>query len=358
MSWTFDKIQLLLTNKDYEIRKLLKCKTEMYIDIFSKRTAESILLKVQSSLQVPSSIPLYYCASILSRSANEDLKDFTNVPESFIEKSYSEINPPFTMAPSDTTQLTHAYKQKVITEDLEGEERVIQNAIFGQLRRLKYCVKGMNQSLAMYRGGIFGILEDFDRIHLYSCNRMKKNSKDIHLYMVVELPVFVDKMEFIEQECSQVIQGIYSILISNQNIHSSHIRRLTERTKSIVEETSSVYLLQEKYSKYITEFKSLLDNINVYESQTLSDYERIKSQNVDSLQQDMKRTNQIRKLEKDLYDMSNTKKTLLDSLENLKRNKERIVLDTDSLLFDNIVWLNKLVENLDKLKQFSSEKLN
>ncbi len=347
MSWNYENVQLLLRNKSFVIRRIFKCKSYILLEVFSTRFAESLLLKIQTQFSLPSDL-VYYCEKTSVDERQSTLSD------TFIEKAYSDVQNSVLLP---DTPLEDIYRQKVTTQNVQSESIRAKLDIRNQLGRIQYSVKGLPYTLALLHYGFLGVLEEERKIKLYECIRVPK-SQERSLYLVVELPAFVDKLEVVEQESMDILQSMYSILGNNQQAHSRSMKRMMERNESILDDTQRVHTLQEKYAEYVAEYMPLLEEICLYESQKQSQVRSLREQTLESVQHEMKRDNDVRKLEKELADLANTKKEILRMLEELKTKQQTLLLNMDSILFDNNVMLHKILANCDTLKEYASHAQN
>ena len=359
---TNQKIYTFIENHGYEIQRIITTPSCIYIELLTKNKIDPLLLRVSSSqVHPPYPFPVlaFHYPSKLNRddSPDHDLKDemddYVFTTDAFIEKTYSDtqrnIQIPVNRHKIPMSQhLTETYKRQVILEDKQGEESLIQKDISRQLGRLRYCIKGMTHKLAILQSPYIGFLDDEDRVLLYQCDDSRQSQ--YKMYIVVDFKVFYDRLNLVENDCSQIFHGIYTILKNNQRQHSTNMRKMMDKREHMLQQIESIHQRKKSYESYIQQYTQLLDELHTYQFKKTTELQKIQEVKTDTLHNDMKRNNHIRKIEKELQEMGKIRDNLVNMITEMKNKYEQILLISDTILFDNIVLLDKIFKNFEKLE--------
>lgn len=363
MSISSAKLQSFIQSNGFMIQRMFLYPDFMLIEILSLHSVNKILLRMPLNSDISLDIPKFYLQEVTdSFDLNQDEVDqFTHVSESFIENAYSDLNNsiriPVERRKIPMSQyLNETYKQKVILDDLQGEEKLIQNDIYRQLKRLKYCIKGMTHKLAIMHAPLIGVIHDNDTIKLYYCDALKIEKADTKLFVIIDFNIFYDKIAMIEKDCTQITEGIYTILTNNQRMHSKNVQTILEKKENIIQQTEVLQSVKIKYENYIRDYLLLLEEWYSYHQIKMNEYIELKNTKTDSIHNDMKRTNQLRKLEKEIQELEKTKSELVQTVREIRTKYEQLTLSMDTILFDNIVMLDKIFKNFDKLRVLEEKK--
>jgi hypothetical protein len=361
----FETISRFITKNGYAITKIYTYDGHaIYIEMSTIYTIDSILLHIADAFKVPlSDIPsniLVQPLQVVSYNPNET----NNTDEQFIQSIYSlrsSLSPQTNnlSLPDRKTDahLNEQYKQEVILDDVEQAKKKYAIPIYNQLNRLKYCMKGLPYRLGISESGYMGVLDLNDDVKLYrweSHRREKDDKKYKRLHIMIPFKTFYDKVHTVEQDCKQIVNSIHSILSSNQQLHSTNVKEIIDKKEKVLQQTGTIQKRREEYAQYILKYTDLLEELYSYQTSKQYELEQLNRMPTEHLhiQQDMKRTHQKQRIEKDLRKMDATKKDLIRTIEILKRENDTMMLMADCILFDNIVMVDKIISNFKQLQQF------
>lgn len=361
---SIDKMNYFATNNGYEIHKIFVKDSQCFlIEMMSIHTIEYILVYIPDKYKfnLPPDTPVYPVRELsMNQTKNDDIRDYTHISESLIESSYSDMKtildlPSNRHKISMSQHLDESYKKGVIVDDIKGNDNIITQDIGRQLRRLKYCIRGMSHKLAIMNAPYFGVLNNQDEISLYECDILKRGTGHQKMYIVIDFKMFYDKINNLEQECTQIFKGIYAVLNNNQNQHTRNIKTIMDRRDTIFDQSDYLQNCQREFSKYTEQYLELLEELYSYEKSKEHELNEVKRNISESshIHHDMKRTHQKQKLEKELRSMAVTRRELIKTIQTVKVKNENLTISIDNILFDNIVMLDKIFRNfaeLDKLK--------
>lgn len=360
---TNQKIYTFIENHGYEIQRIITTPSCIYIELLTKNKIDPLLLRV-SSAQIHPPYPYPILAFDYSSEGKEDrfrdtdtfrdeIDDYVFTTDAFIEKTYSDtqrnIQIPVNRHKIPMSQhLTETYKRQVILEDKKGENSLIQKDIARQLGRLRYCIKGMTHKLAILHTSYIGFLDDDDHVQLYQSDELRGGEHK--MYIVVDFKVFYDRLNLVENDCSQIFHGIYTILKNNQKQHTTNMRKMMDKREHMLQQIELIHQRKKSYESYIQQYTQLLDELHTYQFKKTSELQQIQDVKADTLHNDMRRNNHIRKIEKELQEMEKTRTNLVHMITEMKTKYEQILLISDTILFDNIVLLDKIFKNFEKLE--------
>jgi myosin heavy subunit len=330
------------------------------IELMNIDTTEYILLYIphKYKFSIPSDIETFEFVRVeeQSKMVVDDIDEYIHISDSLLESSYSDVDTVMSLPEgsrrnlSMSEHLDESYKNNIILKDMKGNDTLLVNYIRRQLRRLKYCVRGMSHRISISNGRYLGVVNRDDEIDLYKCDKMRKDNIQ-RLYIVVDFNIFYDRINTIKPDITEIFEGIYRVLNNNQKIHSKNIKTIMERRDNILKQSDILQSAKKDYNKYIKQYTNLLKELCDYETDKMTKLDQISSLDVETgnLQHDMKRNHRIKKLQKELQELDKTKKELTKTLKDVREKHENLTLNIDSILFDNIVMLDKIFKNFDKL---------
>lgn len=364
MTLSIEKLQQFTRSNGFQIQRIFTRNGQCFlVEVMSIHTVDYILIHMPEKYRFnisSSSTPTHdmQIVNFDEKTSSDDIDDYAHVSEALIESSYSDMEsiviPTMRknkLAMSD--HLNESYKRNIILKDLEGADSIIVKDIYRQLRRLKYCIQGMSHKLAVMTAPYIGVLDHDDTITIYNADTLKRSKKH-KLYIVVDFKMFYDKVNTIEQECSQILDGIYMVLNNNQQLHSKNIKNLMARRDNILSQSDFLQKCKRDFTDFITKYTDLLNELYSYEKSKAYELEQLRSVETNTMHHDMKRTHQKKTLEKDLQKMQKTKQELVQAIQDVKNKNDNLALSIDTILFDNIVMLDKIFKNFEELEKLEN----
>ncbi len=364
-SLSIDKLRHFATNNGFQVQRIFTKHNEVFVvELMSTNTIDYVLLFIPDKykFQLPPDIQTFALSEVsMNDTKTDDVEDYVHVSESFIDKTYSDNSSVFTIPTHKRTlsmseHLDGSYKKNVIIQDINGNDGVVVKNLHRQLRRLKYCIKGMPHKLALLKSPFIGVLSPQDEIHVFTCDALKRSS-DQKLFIVIDFQIFYDRIHTVEQECSQIFKGIYNVLNGNQEMHSKNIKHILDRKDNILAQSEFLQTSKHQYAEYMNQYLTLLEELLLLEKSKEHNLTqvRILAQESVNLHHDMKRSHQKKKLENELQQMNKTKGDLVKVIQDVKCKNENLILKIDSILFDNIVMLDKIFKNFEELNKLEAE---
>lgn len=358
-SLSIEKLQYFAQNNGFRLGKIFTHNDQCcMVELISIHTINNILLNIPEKykFQLPPDVRVYAIHRTNNThqpTKNDEIDGYVHVSESVLSNTYSNME---SMSVSSSSKLpmsehlNETYKTNVIIDDIKGKRKVSQSDMCRQLERLKYCIKGMTHKLALIDSPYIVMLNHEDQVEVYECNTLPKEQQK--MVVVVQFKMFYDRIESIDEECDQILQGVYKVLDHNQNSHTKNIKTMLQKKQNIIECSEELSKQKQEYHKYIHQYIDLLDELYSHEKNKHHDLMQL-SEHVNSktdLRYDMKRTHQKQKIEKEIKKMDKTRTELVKTIEEIKNQHQHLTLTIDTILFDNIVLLDKIFKNFEKLE--------
>ncbi len=223
-------------------------------------------------------------------------------------------------------------------------------------------MKGLPYRLGISEANFMGVLDLNDAVQLYrwEAGRRREGEGGVQtrkykrLHILIPFKTFYDKVHTVEQDCKQIVSSIHMILSNNQQLHSKNVKEIIDKKEKVLQQTASIQKRREEYEQYISKYTDLLEELYSYQTSKQYELDQLNAFSTDSthIQQDMKRTHQRQRIEKELRKMDSTKKDLIRTIETLKRENDTMMLMADRILFDNIVMVDKIISNFKQLQDF------
>lgn len=356
-SLSINKFETYLEHKGFKVRKIFKHQVFFLIEILSMNSGEIIMLSVPTQYYFedsPSPDKIFACTPLEVKITRE-LDDYLTVSENSIYVNYNNTNISSSL-PQHTTlgmdkYLDDTYKKSIIVEDVKDNDHLIAKTIHRQLHRLRYCIQGAQHKILIISGSVFGFLDDDYKIQMFNCERLSVSDSSYRkILIVVNLKHFYDKNDLIDHEVGQLYEGIYTILNNNQKVHLQNINTIVSKHTDLIKE-SSLSVHSSNLEKYILQYSDLLQELLVYEVEKKKEYVNLQKLNGGNIQAEMKRNHQKTIIEKELKKMNKAKEDIIKNLTALRLKYSTYTLEVDTILFDNIIMLDKIFKNFRLLSR-------
>jgi len=240
-------------------------------------------------------------------------------------------------------KLMESYKRPIFIRDLGPDDVSIIKDMFRQTRRLRLSIQTTPYRLVIYYKRYLCILNKDDTIEGF-ITKTADDEPTRKVIITVTLDYFITNMEQIEDNITRIEEGITKTIDKNISSTVDKYNTFLLLSKNNLKNINNVKLKKEQISKQISSLVQKLETIKEQETMLKTKLRMIGKSN--PLYSEVQtRQNIIKKLE-DLY----IEKT--DILEQLIKNREsssHITLICDKILFDNIVMLNSIINNLKML---------
>lgn len=345
-----------LQDNGFYIRRWLRFEHTTYIDLLSSKKAVAILLAVPKSLaeEIPGDY-IQLSKENVPKMSVDTVDDYTKTSEPFIEQTYNNITHHIDIPQQHEKPMSYhlktSYKHPVVVDTQVQDFEFTKKLLVRQIGRLKYCVQGIPHRIGCINSTMCCILSSEHKVKLYTSPAPLRTEQGSKLYVIMDLSIFHDRIETIEDEAEQVLMGVYKILMHTQTSHVENIRKLIQRLPSIEKTSDNLLELKKNYMESISKFTELL--IQWTEKQTKAEVEKglLQEQYPDAIHTGMRRDHALLKLNRRIDKCKKARREIVETLERLRSDNEHLSLDLDYILFDNIVMVDKTIQNFNYLKK-------
>ena len=360
MSLSYSKMEKLLFKKGlFPKKKYVIDNSCVYIEVLCVSNSEIILVYIPSKydIKVEKGDDVYDIKYLDISVEGSIPNDYAIEPDNFdLEQVYEQIdiNENIDLDNKNIeTKLKENYKHPISLKDMNKNQITELKNSFRQLERFKFCIKGLKYKLAIcYKNYICCIRRDdtFEGFAIkdYLSNEYKK------LNVIIDLETLYSSKEPIDNDILTLKDGIYKILNKNQIKHSKILQKMLEEKKDILKKSEIIYLKKEKYFNYQKKLRNMLEQIIDSEKQIIEKIYFIKQNNnssvdIKGLHNDVENIHIIGNLEKELENIANVKKEIMNNIFDITNKLQTLSLQTDSVFFDNSVMLDTILKNFSSL---------
>ena len=352
MPLSIEKLQGFLESKDYLVSKYFTMDgTCFFLELFDTNTGTFFLLYIPTKYE----IPLEKGENVYKIKYIEMETELDETNNANVQEVYGSAN--IHLSPNKNKIEEHLetnYKHPITWKDIQEEDIYAIKSIHNQLKRLKYCVQNIKYKVGIiFKNYICAIRRD-DSIN---CIYIKHypNLDEMKLYVIVDLETLYEKDMKLIQDILAVKQGIYSVIQKNHFMHTNLLRRMSGDMKDIISMPENTLSKKEEYQRIYRRLNKLLVIMNKSESglhEKIREMER-KYEMSGEMYSDVDRVHERAKMNKELEQITLIKQEIVKTILQVNKQLDHLVLDTDNILFDNTVMIDKIVRNFVKLRESS-----
>lgn len=329
MTITIDKLDKLCIEKGFQIKN--------YYIMYDKLVFLE-LLKVDCAEYFMIYIPSKYSIDVTKKGNVYEVEYFDLPDETTnnIDDIYEEVD-----LDVDIDNLSSQYMADINLHTTETSLHEIKR----QISRLSLCVKSINYNLCIiYEDKIFHSRENY----IYKVKNFSDTNTKRKLVLCLDLKSFLNKINVLHKEIPMIKKGIYKILNKNYYKQSALFNELLENKKFLQKE---IPVEIQNNHKHIEKLSQLYNNIKDTEAKKKQDMDSIIKlySNKQGFHNDIEKTRKISNIQSQLDKISNTKEKIISSLLEIKEYTEDYHLTLDKICFDNIMMINNISNNLDKI---------
>ena len=339
-------------------------------------------------------VPLYFyckneiCYFIQCSSTNYPIIFFITIPSKYdfkmkiTDKNVIEIK---------TVDLEVLNNQEIINESI-NHVNYIENNLKKKLAKIDYNIDIEEELEKGYTTEIFNTKEDIYEIKsiIKQLDRFSLCTKDTPYYFFIAYKEFInfknkygdnlsysiknkDKLEIddikkiyvsfsiehmyansnnIINDIRNLEIGISSIIGKNQVSHHDNIKNILKNVNFSQKLLSPILESKEKYDDMINKYEKNFNEYCEKESKINQKYLSLKKEEEDykGIVKDTSFLFKKQELKTDLVNISKKKFDIVNTIVNLKENRNNLLLVLDSVIFDNIIYCDKINKNLQLLK--------
>lgn len=322
-------------------------------------------ISISKGLSLMINIPRKYHFDISDLSSDEIYKikkmrinrDFLYKPHKSptkvdMQKIYSEIEVMKEFDPNIDTKeleekLLESYRREISLNSAESEDMGILKDIFRQIERLKLCVQGIEYKICIISKNYLCAIDEDNEI---SCYYIKHYSKGAYrkLFTSLDLNLIFENVENIESHIEQVLWGVDGILQKSRNLHYDKLLVMTETCKNIGEKIANIESERVQINSCIQNYQNLIQETLNREKIFEEKISNLRSG--DNLTNDLTVSRERSKLEKNISSLIDIRNDSMSKLIHLRDKWSDLGLKIDNVLFDNIVLINNILNNLKSLE--------
>jgi len=279
-------------------------------------------------------------------------------PADIVENTYTNVDlvlsPPKGHKEDINKLLEEKYNKPVTLNNVSKDDKYEIKDIHKQLNRLKYCTQNIKYDIGILCKNYIATIRH-DEVDMYYIKNYKGEEKRSFI-VIADIELFYDKIDNIYNDIVLIRNGVYSVLDKNEKIHQKMLKNMITQQINWDVLLDQAMVKKKEYERHISRFEKLLVEMNNTEKSKLKNINMIdeKYNGMESLNIDIERSHAKNKLEKELRDVIRTKDDIVKNLLSLKLELEDIMLISDKILFDNIVMIDSISKNLEKLSKISS----
>jgi hypothetical protein len=366
MPLSLKKLEDLLASKGFICKSYFKLEEFcIYIEVFSVQDATSFMLYVSGryELKAENRDNIYELKYMEMTKEEENItSNYANEPDDVdIEEFYNNIDINLHNYNKQNTDLEKMlledYNKQLSIKDVNKEDKQNLKDIFRQLNRFMYCVQNIKYKLSIfYKNYLCSITKD-DELDCFLIINYPRND-DRKLYIYLDLKTLYIKMDTFSTDIRTVKDGIYKLLNQNQIKHTKVLNDMLEQKIAILQYSEVVQQKKENIQLYISQFETLLTNLNANEKSIIEKLEKVRTQYSDygikGLHDDIEKSHLTAHYESELEKINNVKQEIIRNVVKLKTQQENITLKMDKILFDNSIMINEISKNFLKLAEIIS----
>ena len=359
------KLEKLLTVKNLIMTKFFVIEDRCsYIQILSTINAETFILYIPSKYDIIIEKHLFtsnkaYKIEYIELNENEDIasKYADDMQQTDLENVYDEVDGVDTKLNADANveeQMEDKYKHSVVLQNEDKNKKNLRS-ILRQLKRFRLCVQNIRYKLVVFYKKYMCCIKRDDNIECYLIKNFPVEN-DTSIIVSIDLENLYINIDTIIEDIKTVSSSIYRVIDKNQKRHVKNILRMLEQHSNLLPVSQNIKLQKEKYDEFISQFESMLETLNIAKNRIMKNIEDVENryQRSDGLQNDIQKTHQISKLEKELDDIYTIKEDIFSNIENAKNKKDKIMINSDIILFDNNIMIDTIIKNLSEFNQLLS----
>ena len=324
----------------------------VYIELLYVKYADTFLLYIPSKYEIAISTGknVYKIKAI---DINEE-EEHTEIVENTYTNIDLVLSPPKGDKEDLNKLLEERYNKPVTLNNVSKDDKYEIKDIHKQLNRLKYCTQNIKYDIGILCKNYIATIRH-DEVDIYYIKNYKGEEKRSFI-VIADIELFYDKIDNIYNDIVSIRNGVYSVLDKNEKMHQKMLKNMITQQTNWDILLENAFIKKVDYEKHISKFEKLLVEINNTERNKIKKINSAddKYNGLTGLNIDIERSHVKSKLEKELRDIMMTKDDIVKNLLTLKIELEDILLLSDKILFENIVRIDSISKNLEKLSKISS----
>ena len=257
------------------------------------------------------------------------------------------------------SMLEENYNHSISLNKSEHSELCDIRNTYKQLNRLKNCVKFVSYKLGIFTEKYVCLTNEKNEIDCYYIKHSQNpiNSKK-KLFVIISLENLITSENDIETDVKTIYSGIQTLLEKNQSHHTHKFTQFLQRKDEIYNGLQQLQHFNARSIDMSAKYGALINTINREEKPLMEKYESLKRQYknpTSGVREDLIKNKAFSDLEQELEIVGEKKDRAREKILELQDYISDVTLKVDDILFDNIVLLNTIHGNIDKLQKIFLE---
>ena len=343
------KLEKLLADKNIVISKKFIIDDQLaFLQLTNTETTDNFFVYVQSK----------YVIKIPNDSKNTYSLDYLSIGDNYIESNhnsnYEEIELNYKEHLNITKELEDNYDHEIELKTIEDKDLIELNQIKSQLSRIKLCVKTLKYKIIIiYKNYICSIRRDNDLEFFKILSSSDQFSSENKLILpVVDIENLILNLETIKIDIKSVYDGIINNLSINRKKLTNNLKFLFTLGDGLDGHISTVNLKIHKYNTEYNKFLDLYKKLNTKDKYIYNEIKKIKNRPYKSIDDSMKNKAYLENKISEYESVKVLKNDIMSNMQDSKHNIQNLIINSDRILFDNIVILDRFVKNIRELENF------
>lgn len=367
MTLSIKKLNSLLNVKGLVPIRYYILHSQYYIvDTVSIKNGESVLLYIPEKYKIEVSDDRDFLKSYLHFKIKNIPIDLSgDIADKYgdnidVDKYYKDIDLQENRIDSKNIEnmLEENYNHNIILDKANKSDLNNIRNIYKQLNRLKNCVKFVTYKLGIFTDKYICITNEKNEVDCYYIKHSQesKNPKK-KIFVIISLESLITSENNIENDVKTIYQGIQTLLEKNQSRNCDKFTQFLIRKDEIYNGIQQIQFFKRKSNDMAEKYGRLLDIINKREQELQEKYESLKRRynNTKGINEDLEKNQIFSTIENEINDISDKKDSAREKILELQDYMSDVTLKVDEILFDNIVLLNTIHNNIDKLQKIFLE---
>lgn len=246
--------------------------------------------------------------------------------------------------------LEENYNHPIVLNEVTLKDHKEVNKLYRQLHRLRYSVKDISYKLSVFYKDYICTIRRDDSIDCFHISNYY-GSEITQLSITVDLETLYENLPNLQKDLIAVRAGLFNVLNRNQVLNTRTLSKLIEDRKDIQAHSEKCRNVSESYTTDIDRFNEMLHRLVTREKSIIkSIYEINNSASTGGgIYKDIEKVHVKTTLEGQLEEINGHKKTIIETLLELKEKKENIILTLDRLLFDTSMMFDAISDSFNEL---------
>jgi hypothetical protein len=352
MSLSLEKLhRLLLEKKFVPINHFFYHGLCRYIEIVSSEHAEHFLLTISSRFEISlkEGDTGYRLKNVPIDSSGRISEKYAQLPDNVeMSKLYDEIDlvKVESIDGSDIeSKLLDGYRKNIPLNSVDGNINSLKDN-FQQLKRIGNCVTNLNYRAAIFNKVWLSVLNRDDDIECYIIKDYTPETVKKFI-ITVDLESFLQNFATVASDVEQINQGISRILDKNISTHTGHFYNTLQNSPALINIVQHVQNKRNRYNTMLINFIALMEGSKSKEKDLVSQLDNIMlSKREGNIYSDMDKARLKGNIDRELDKVTKAREEILGNIMKIKERDRNLVLTVDKILFENVVMLSTINNNL------------